>query len=107
MSLFPNKIIDIKKAQSELIIKQKEFREARYDVCRGLLFSPELRMYFARDEASAEAIAGLRCIELSGKGRPTCFRNKKPALQSATNSATNASLVNQSRRVETNKIRTK
>ena len=54
-------------------------------------------MYFARDEASAEATAGLRCIELSGRGLPTFFRKKKPVMQSATtaqsaNSATNASL---------------
>ena len=41
---------------------------------RGLLFCPEKRMYFSRDEQSAKAIAGLRIIELSGKGRPTHFR---------------------------------
>ena len=96
-------------ALNEIMLKRKEYREARYDVCRGLLFSPELRMYFARDEASAEAIAGLRCIELSGKGRPTFFSKKKPALQSspALQSATNSSLGNRRRHVETTKIRTK
>ena len=31
-------------------------------------------MYYDRDEASARAIAGLRCLELQGLGRPTIFR---------------------------------
>ena len=46
----------------------------RYIDVRGLQFSPEKRMFFGRDEASAWAIAGLRCLELNGLGRPTCFR---------------------------------
>ena len=33
-------------------------------------------MFFDRDERSARAIAGLRCIKLSGRGRPSAFRRK-------------------------------
>jgi hypothetical protein len=49
----------------------------RYPVCRGLLFCPERRMFYDRDEASAVAIAGLRRLELQGFGRPTAFRHKR------------------------------
>jgi hypothetical protein len=46
----------------------------RYIDVRGLQFSTETRMFFGRDASSARAIAGLRCLELKGLGRPTCFR---------------------------------
>ena len=49
-------------------------RKVHHIIVRGLLFCPERCMYFDRDEQSARAIAGLRCIKLSGRGRPTAFR---------------------------------
>jgi hypothetical protein len=50
----------------------------RHMECRGLRFCTETRMFYDRDEASARAIAGLRCIKLLGLGRPTVFsRGKK------------------------------
>ena len=51
---------------------------------RGLLFCPENRMFFVRDDESARAIAGLRCIRLAGLGRPSAFRRKKQPGQQAT-----------------------
>ena len=51
---------------------------------RGLLFCPERRMFFDRDNESARAIAGLRCIRLSGLGRPTAFRRKKRTAEKAS-----------------------
>ena len=53
--------------------REKDKKKARYMECRGLRFCPERRMYFDRDEASARAIAGLRCLELMGLGRPRAF----------------------------------
>ena len=51
-------------------------RKTHHISVRGLLFCPEKRMYFDRDQSSARAIAGLRCIKLSGLGRPSTFRRK-------------------------------
>ena len=51
-------------------------RKLRYPEVRGLRFCPERRMFYDRDEASAEAIAGLRILELQGHGRPTAFRRR-------------------------------
>ena len=56
----------------------------RYPICRGLQFSPERRMFFARDEGSAHAIAGLRRLELQGFGRPTAFRHKRQTIQGSS-----------------------
>jgi hypothetical protein len=53
--------------------KPKKEYKLRYPECRGLRFCPERRMYYDRDEASARAIAGLRCLALQGKGRPSAF----------------------------------
>ena len=59
----------------------------RHIAVRGLLFCPESRMFFARDDESARAIAGLRCIRLAGLGRPSAFRRKSaPPVQGATES---------------------
>ena len=59
----------------------------RHIAVRGLLFCPESRMFFARDDESARAIAGLRCIRLAGLGRPSAFRRKSaPPVQGATKS---------------------
>lgn len=54
--------------------KEEASKNVRHINVRGLLFCPERRMYFSRDEQSAEAIAGLRIIEMMGKGRPSLFR---------------------------------
>lgn len=56
---------------------KKRDTRLRYPECRGLRFCPERRMYFDRDEASARAIAGLRCLALQGKGRPSAFSPPK------------------------------
>jgi len=59
----------------------------RHIAVRGLLFCPESRMFFARDDESARAIAGLRCIRLAGLGRPSAFRRKSaPPVQGAAES---------------------
>jgi hypothetical protein len=75
----------------------KDAQKIRHVEVRGLLFCPEKRMYFDRDESSARAIAGLRCIKLQGLGRPTAFRrpvNPTPKT---------AKIVNGSSRSETDK----
>jgi hypothetical protein len=41
-----------------------------------LRFCPKRRMYYDRDEGSARAIAGLRCLRLQGLGRPSCFSHR-------------------------------
>jgi len=63
----------------------RDARKVRHIDVRGLLFCPERRMYFDRDEQSARAIAGLRCIKLAGLGRPTAFRKQKKAQETAAN----------------------
>jgi hypothetical protein len=40
--------------------------------------------YFDRDQSSARAIAGLRCIKLSGLGRPSAFRCPRAKAQILT-----------------------
>ena len=64
-------------------------RSAPGRLCRQLRFCPERRMYFDaryarlggyatyRDAGSARAIAGLACIRLSGRGRPSLFCAKR------------------------------
>ena len=59
------------------IADARDAKMTRHIDVRGLLFCPERRMFFARDDESARAIAGLRCIRLSGLGRPSAFRRKK------------------------------
>jgi hypothetical protein len=54
----------------------KDARGVHHIEVRGLLFCQENSMFFSRDERSAHAIAGLRCIKLSGLGRPSSFRRK-------------------------------
>ena len=54
----------------------KEEGCSRYPECRGLRFCPKRRMYYDRDEGSARAIAGLRCLRLQGLGRPSCFSHR-------------------------------
>ena len=53
--------------------KKKKEEEMRYIECRGLRFCPEMRKHYDRDASSARAIAGLRCLNLKGLGRPTVF----------------------------------
>jgi len=68
-------------------IQSADARDAlitRHIDVRGLLFCPESRMFFARDDESARAIAGLRCIRLAGLGRPSAFRRKQQPVQTAT-----------------------
>jgi hypothetical protein len=55
-------------------------RKTHHISVRGLLFCPEKRMFFDRDQSSARAIAGLRCIKLSGLGRPSAFRRKDTVM---------------------------
>ena len=55
----------------------RDAKVTRHIDVRGLLFCPENRMFFVRDDESARAIAGLRCIRLAGLGRPSAFRRKK------------------------------
>jgi hypothetical protein len=55
----------------------RDAKMTRHIDVRGLLFCPERRMFFDRDGESARAIAGLRCIRLSGRGRPSAFRRKQ------------------------------
>ena len=61
----------------ETVVGEEEKTNLRHIDVRGLRFCPERRMYYDRDKASAEAIAGLRCIKLRGLGRPTAFRIRK------------------------------
>ena len=62
----------------------KDAQKTRHIDVRGLLFCQERRMFFNRDNESARAIAGLRCIRLSGLGRPTAFRRKKRTAEKAS-----------------------
>jgi hypothetical protein len=65
--------------QREMVAREEKKEVLRFPACRGLRFCPERRMFYDRDEASAEAIAGLRRLELEGFGRPTAFRCSKRA----------------------------
>ena len=58
-------------------VARRSGKEGSYPVCRGLQFCTERRMFFDRDESSARAIAGLRCLERNGLGRPAAFRPSK------------------------------
>ncbi len=52
---------------------RREKEMMRHIEVRGLRFCPECRSFHDRDASSARSIAGLRCLELSGKGRPLAF----------------------------------
>ena len=76
----------------------RDAQVVRHIAVRGLLFCQERCMYFDRDEQSARAIAGLRCIKLSNRGRPTAFR--RPAKANTVGESSSSALVQE----ETTKI---
>ena len=51
--------------------------EPRHTEVRGLRFCTRKRIYLDRDVTAARAIAGLRKLEMEGKGRPERFSTKK------------------------------
>ena len=67
-------------------VDANDAHELRHIEVRGLLFCQETCMFFDRDERSARAIAGLRCIKLAGFGRPSAFRQKDKKTPGGTQS---------------------
>ena len=64
------------------------WEEPRHTEVRGLRFCKKTRKFTDRDYAAARAIAGLRQLELLGKGRPTAFSTKQQVDSKATAATT-------------------
>ena len=65
------------------------WEEPRHTEVRGLRFCTKTRKFTDRDYSAARAIAGLRQLELLGKGRPTAFSTKQQDDSKATAATTN------------------
>ena len=66
-----------KKGEKDEEDEEKEEKEPRYVEIRGLRYCTSTHTYLDRDYTAARAIAGLRTLELQGKGRPDKFSRNK------------------------------